>query len=251
MLVQLLLPLCGNEEFDIDVRLVLPRINRFELTRLPTQVLDELPAELQLLPSDKTRESDPQIRTILVETLVLLATNRSNREAMRKRGVYPVIKEAHSKEAVPAVKEAMVRLVNLLMRDEGPETALEEVDAQTDPADLPPAPSFENNSNFVQHQEAPAEEAKGEEEVKEVVEQREAQEEKEDERPQHHNVPLSRMQVRTPPLHRPSARLTGLSFNSRRRTRRRCCSRSEDGSLGKPRHADIATFASHRLLRAL
>ncbi|KAJ8297158.1 Protein HGH1 [Rhodotorula toruloides] len=175
LLVQLLLPLCGNEEFDIDV-------------------LDELPAELQLLPSDKTRESDPQIRTILVETLVLLATNRSNREAMRKRGVYPVIKEAHSKEAVPAVKEAMVRLVNLLMRDEGPETALEEVDAQTDPADLPPAPSFENNSNFVQHQEAPAEEAKGEEEVKEVVEQREAQEEKEDERPQHHNVPLSRMQ---------------------------------------------------------
>ncbi|BGP28547.1 Protein hgh1 [Rhodotorula toruloides] len=176
LLVQLLLPLCGNEEFDIDV-------------------LDELPSELQLLPSDKTRESDPQIRTILVETLVLLATNRSNREAMRKRGVYPVIKEAHLKETVPGVKEAMVRLVNLLMRDEGPDTALEEVDAQTDQADLPPAPSFENNSNFVQHQEAPAEEVKEEAAVKEDEAQREGQEEKDvDERPQHHNVPLSRMQ---------------------------------------------------------
>ncbi|KAK4332100.1 Protein HGH1 [Rhodotorula toruloides] len=174
LLVQLLLPLCGNEEFDIDV-------------------LDELPSELQLLPSDKTREPDPQIRTILVETLVLLATNRSNREAMRKRGVYPVIKEAHLKETVPGVKEAMVRLVNLLMRDEGTDTALEEVDAHTDPADLPPAPSFENNSNFVQHQEAPAEEVTKEQEVKEDQVQREKQE-KEDERPQHHNVPLSRMQ---------------------------------------------------------
>lgn len=165
----------------------------------PAQVLDELPSELQLLPSDKTREPDPQIRTILVETLVLLATNRSNREAMRKRGVYPVIKEAHLKETVPAVKEAMVRLVNLLMRDEGPDTALEEVDAETDPADLPPAPSFENNSNFVQHQEAPVEEGKEEPaEVKGDDAQREEQNEaKEEERPQHHNVPLSRMQVRS------------------------------------------------------
>ncbi|BGP21389.1 hypothetical protein Rt10032_c01g0103 [Rhodotorula toruloides] len=176
LLVQLLLPLCGNEEFDIDV-------------------LDELPSELQLLPSDKTREPDPQIRTILVETLVLLATNRSNREAMRNRGVYPVIKEAHLKETAPAVKEAMVRLVNLLMRDEGAETALEEVDVQTDPADLPPAPSFENNSNFVQHQEAPAEEAKEGPEVKEDEAPREEQQKtEEDVRPQHHNVPLSRMQ---------------------------------------------------------
>jgi hypothetical protein len=35
-----------------------------------------------------------QIRGILVETLVLLATTRANRDAMRARGVYPIIKDA-------------------------------------------------------------------------------------------------------------------------------------------------------------
>ncbi|BGP52688.1 hypothetical protein JCM8202_004785 [Rhodotorula sphaerocarpa] len=126
LLVQLMLPLCGNEEFDIDV-------------------LDELPQELQLLPPEKQREPDAQIRGILIETLVLLATNRTNREAMRNRGVYPIIKEAHLKEQVPAVKEAMVRLVNLLMREEGPDTAVEEVDSKTDESELPAVPQFGQN----------------------------------------------------------------------------------------------------------
>ncbi|GAA5968374.1 hypothetical protein JCM21900_002394 [Sporobolomyces salmonicolor] len=109
LLVQILLPLCGNEEFDLDI-------------------LDELPSELQLLPTDKKREPDPAIRTILVETLVLLATGRANREAMRLRGVYQVVKVAHLAETSPTVTEPMVRLVNLLMREEGTDTAIEEVD---------------------------------------------------------------------------------------------------------------------------
>ncbi|GAA6036012.1 hypothetical protein JCM8097_005214 [Rhodosporidiobolus ruineniae] len=121
LLVQLLLPLCGNEEFDIDV-------------------LDELPSDLQLLPPEKQREPDPQIRAILVETLVLLATSRANREAMRARGVYQVVKTAHLAETVPAVKEAMVRLVNLLMREEGAETAIENLDDE-DSVPAPPEPS--------------------------------------------------------------------------------------------------------------
>jgi hypothetical protein len=110
LLVQLLLPLCGNEEFDIDVG---PRKLVFLRGYLPSpgsddhgtpaQVLDELPAELQLLPPDKKREPDAQIRGILVETLVLLATTRANRDAMRARGGYPIIKEAHLQEQVPAV----------------------------------------------------------------------------------------------------------------------------------------------------
>ncbi|GAA5846764.1 hypothetical protein JCM9279_004431 [Rhodotorula babjevae] len=181
LLVQLLLPLCGNEEFDIDV-------------------LDELPAELQLLPSSKEREPDAQIRTILVETLVLLATGRHNRESMRKRGVYPVIKEAHAKEAVPSVKEPMVRLVNLLMRDEGPHTAVEELDAPTPSDALPPAPSWTADTPSAPAGASTAFVGASGETVEQPVEARGAQPGAPalgtgDDQPfVHNNVPLSRMQ---------------------------------------------------------
>ncbi|KAL8276156.1 hypothetical protein RQP46_011450 [Phenoliferia psychrophenolica] len=109
LLPQMLLPLCGPEEFDLDD-------------------MEKLPEILQLLPPDKVREPDPAIRLILVETLVLLATTRACRESMRTRGVYYVIKAAHLAETVSKVTEPMVRLVDLLMREEGPDTAIEEVD---------------------------------------------------------------------------------------------------------------------------
>lgn len=83
----MLLPLCGPEEFDIDI-------------------LDELPVELQLLGPSKIREPDAAIRLILVETLVLLATTRACREAMRVRGVYEVIKMAHLAETVDKVRRS-------------------------------------------------------------------------------------------------------------------------------------------------
>lgn len=80
------------------------------------------------MPPDKKRESDPQIRAILVEALVMLATTRSCREAMRLRGVYEVIRAAHLAETVSKVTEPMVQLVNLLKREEGPDTAIEELE---------------------------------------------------------------------------------------------------------------------------
>ncbi|KAK4050473.1 Protein hgh1 [Microbotryomycetes sp. JL221] len=112
ILTQLLLPLCGPEEFDLDD-------------------LDQLPTDLQLLPKDKAREPDANIRMILIEALVLLASTRTTREAMRNRGVYPVIKVAHLAETSPKVKDPIVKLVNLLMRDEGESTAIEEIEADT------------------------------------------------------------------------------------------------------------------------
>lgn len=52
---------------------------------------------------------------------------------MRVRGVYEVIKMAHLAETVDKVTEPMVRLVNLLMRDEAEETesaTIEELDQE-------------------------------------------------------------------------------------------------------------------------
>ncbi|KAF9649195.1 DUF383-domain-containing protein [Thelephora ganbajun] len=62
--------------------------------------LDKLPASLQLLPPDKKREPDEALRLIHIETLLLLCTTRWGRDYLRDNE----------------------RLVNLLKRDEGPET---------------------------------------------------------------------------------------------------------------------------------
>ncbi|KAM0755656.1 DUF383-domain-containing protein [Meredithblackwellia eburnea MCA 4105] len=111
LLPQMLLPLCGPEEFDLED-------------------MEQLPETLQLLGSSKVREPDSAIRLILVETLLLLASTRACRESMRKRGVYFVIRAAHLAETVKKVTEPMVRLVDLLMREEGPDTAIEEIEEE-------------------------------------------------------------------------------------------------------------------------
>ncbi|KAJ1306884.1 hypothetical protein OPQ81_007869 [Rhizoctonia solani] len=104
----LLLPLAGPEEFDLED-------------------MDKLPASIQFLPDTKKREPDQFIRLTHVETLLLLCTTRPAREFMRVNGVYEVVKKMHEVEKNISVMEHIGRLVNLLKRDEGPDTAIEEV----------------------------------------------------------------------------------------------------------------------------
>ncbi|CAE6508764.1 unnamed protein product [Rhizoctonia solani] len=103
----LLLPLAGPEEFDLED-------------------MDKLPASVQFLPDTKKREPDQFIRLTHIETLLLLCTTRAAREFMRVNGVYEVVQKMHEVEQNTAVVEHIERLVNLLKRDEGPDTAIEE-----------------------------------------------------------------------------------------------------------------------------
>ncbi|KAH7335202.1 hypothetical protein B0J17DRAFT_600898 [Rhizoctonia solani] len=104
----LLLPLTGPEEFDLED-------------------MDKLPASIQFLPDTKKREPDQFIRLTHIETLLLLCTTRPAREFMRANGVYEVVQKMHEQETSLPVMEHIERLVNLLQRDEGPDTAIEEV----------------------------------------------------------------------------------------------------------------------------
>ncbi|KAG8691602.1 hypothetical protein FRC11_015039 [Ceratobasidium sp. 423] len=104
----LLLPLAGPEEFDLED-------------------MDKLPASVQFLPDTKKREPDQFIRVTHIETLLLLCTTRPGREFMRMNGVYEVVQKMHEVEQNTTVMEHIERLVNLLKRDEGPDTAIEEV----------------------------------------------------------------------------------------------------------------------------
>jgi hypothetical protein len=103
----ILLPLTGNEEYDEE------------------DTIDMLP-DLQLLPPDKNRDSDPDIVRTHVETLILLTTTREGRDTLRAIKVYPIIRETHLHVENEDVREVCERLVQVLMRDEEGE---EKVDA--------------------------------------------------------------------------------------------------------------------------
>lgn len=95
----ILLPIIGGEEYDEDdMEAMLP--------------------ELQLLPPDKERETDPSIIQTYVETLMLFTTTRQGRDHMRNIKVYPVIRETHLRVKDDNVKLACERLVQVLMLDD-------------------------------------------------------------------------------------------------------------------------------------
>jgi hypothetical protein len=102
ILPYILLPLAGPEDFRED------------------EMLD-LPDELQFLDKDKKRDPDSAILTTHVESLLLLSSTRRMREYMRKKSVYPIIRELHLAVEDEDVRERCERLVNMLMRDEAPD----------------------------------------------------------------------------------------------------------------------------------
>ncbi|KAI0154933.1 hypothetical protein GGR57DRAFT_100490 [Xylariaceae sp. FL1272] len=99
ILPYILLPIVGNEEYDLE------------------ETMAMLP-DLQLLPPDKVRDSDPNIIQTHVETLLLLCTTREARERLREIKVYPLIRETHSRVNNEGVQDACERLVQMLARDE-------------------------------------------------------------------------------------------------------------------------------------
>ncbi|KAG0149137.1 hypothetical protein CROQUDRAFT_653953 [Cronartium quercuum f. sp. fusiforme G11] len=111
ILPSILLPLCGPEAFDADDE-------------------EHMPLEIQMLGSEKKYESDAAIRTILVETLILLSSTVELREYLRRKRVYRVVQVLHLSEAEDEVREHVERLVNLLMRDEPVTKSVESVQCE-------------------------------------------------------------------------------------------------------------------------
>ncbi len=87
----------------------------------------------------------------------------------------------------------MVRLVNLLMRDEGPDTAVEDLEAKTDESELPEPPAFGQNGFVSASGEQVAEAVEEEKESGAVPASTNAQQDDVDEF-KHDNLPLSKMQ---------------------------------------------------------
>ncbi|KAI5778955.1 hypothetical protein EDC01DRAFT_719243 [Geopyxis carbonaria] len=105
ILPYILLPLAGAESYS-------------------DEDMDGMPDDLQLLPPDKKRDSDPAIITTHLESLLLLTTTLFGRETLRRCKVYPIVRETHLAVVNDDVETACDRIVQVLMADEPPEHAV-------------------------------------------------------------------------------------------------------------------------------
>ncbi|CAD7092692.1 unnamed protein product [Hermetia illucens] len=103
ILCSLLTPLAGPEEFTEEEN-------------------DKLPVELQYLGEDKLREEDPDLRKMLLESLLQLCATKKYREFLRSKGTYEILREYHKWEAkVGGDREALLaceNVVDILIRKE-------------------------------------------------------------------------------------------------------------------------------------
>ncbi|XP_026748054.1 protein HGH1 homolog [Trichoplusia ni] len=116
LLTYLLNPIMGGEEY-ID------------------EEMDMLPISLQYLPKEKQRETDVDIRRMILETLNKLCMRKTGREILRNNGVYYVLREYHKWEKDPKVRLACENVVDILIQKED-EVGAEELSAVEVPDDM-------------------------------------------------------------------------------------------------------------------
>lgn len=99
----ILLPLAGPEEFDEETN-------------------EKLPIDLQYLDPDKKRESDSDIRTMLLESLAQLCATRKGRNYLREKCAYEILRELHkfenSDEGDKRALRACEDVVDILIKTE-------------------------------------------------------------------------------------------------------------------------------------
>lgn len=106
---------------------------------------------LQFLSPDKQRESDPDIRKMLLDSLNQLCATRRARDFLRSKGTYEILRELHKWENTDAGDRLCLlsceNVVDILIRTEE-EIAEDDLKALDVPNDL--VEKFENmDSNLV------------------------------------------------------------------------------------------------------
>ena len=101
ILPRLLLPLAGPTPEDAD----------------PDEV-EQLPMDLQYLDEDKKREEDPDLRKLLLESMLQLCAKKDNRIKVRDSNAYVILREYHKAEKDANVRLVCENLVDLLIKKE-------------------------------------------------------------------------------------------------------------------------------------
>jgi len=79
---------------------------------------EALPSDLQFLEGEKKLQTDPEFRGVVLDILFLLCSTRDARDVVRRMNVYPILREYHLSERDEQLREAVERVVDLVMRSE-------------------------------------------------------------------------------------------------------------------------------------
>jgi len=104
-----------SEDIDLLSRLLLPLAGPDTFT---AEENESLPIDLQFLEDDKKREEDPEIRKLLLETIMQLCITRKCRDVLRSQNTYLILKELHKWEKDKLCLLVLEDLVNIIIRTE-------------------------------------------------------------------------------------------------------------------------------------
>ncbi|UJR28152.1 hypothetical protein I4U23_009406 [Adineta vaga] len=113
---QLIHQMGDNDDFICALLLPLTVATADELTE---EENDQLPIDLQYLPSNKQLEPDQDIQHILLETILLLCATKSVREYLRSKQIYYVLRQYHQQSNLDfACNRTCERIIQILIGDE-------------------------------------------------------------------------------------------------------------------------------------
>jgi len=81
--------------------------------------IEKMPVAAQaILMKDHTMETDREVTIPLLESLILLCSSIETREFIRESSIYAIVREFDKKQEDEEIKETVLKLVELLVRDE-------------------------------------------------------------------------------------------------------------------------------------
>jgi len=117
---------------DILPALMLPLAGGPEVANLDMDDMDKLPDDLQFLEETKQREEDDDIRKMLVEAIHLLCNKKEDRQFIREKNTYVILRELHkfemTLEAESENNRAIQQLIDLLIGDDPDVSELSKVE---------------------------------------------------------------------------------------------------------------------------
>jgi hypothetical protein len=111
-------------EAKILTSLLLPLVDANPFTDKDKEGMDPV-LWMQAADPDKKLEPDLEIMKMLLECIILLCQRRGVREELRKRKVYPVIRNLDVKLEDEGVSAVLYEVVNFLIGDEDPSTPID------------------------------------------------------------------------------------------------------------------------------
>ncbi|XP_033627577.1 protein HGH1 homolog [Asterias rubens] len=129
-----------SEAVDILPHLLLPLAGPEELTE---EEMEGMPEDLQYLDEDKKRETNKDIKKMLIEAVMKLCATKSGRKVVQDKRTYIIMREYHQWEKEPSLMQPCEDLIQILIGDE-PEPGMENLQEVTIPDKI--AKSLENTS---------------------------------------------------------------------------------------------------------